>query len=108
MTEQELLDFLAKHQEAEELMLRGMNHFYNGNLEAALVACEASLTINPKSIPALLSHSLCCFAMIRGKTASDIQGITHLESRKYIRDMISSLETATNLMKEINLRLETF
>ena len=108
MTDQELLDFLAKHQEAEELMLRGMNHFYNGNIEAALVACEASLAINPMSIPALLAHSLCCFAMIRGKTASDLQGIKHLESRKYIQDLISSLETATNLMKEINLRIDTF
>ena len=106
MTDRELLEFLSKHQEAEELTLRGINQFNEGNLAEALSAFEESLEINPKSIPALLYHSLCCFSLIQNRSRSDLEGVVHPESRKHIQDMISSLDNASDLMKFIRARLQ--
>ena len=106
MTDKELLEFLSKHQEAEELTLRGIDQLNKGNLEEALLAFEESLEINPKSIPALLYHSLCCFSLIQNRARSNLEGVAHPESRKHIQDMISSLDSASDLMKFIRARLQ--
>ena len=105
MNNQELLDYLDKHQEAKELTLRGIDQFNNGNLEAALSAFEESLEINSYAIPNLLYHSLCCFSLIRSRTESNPGEPADPETQKHIQDMISSLETVINLMNIINFRL---
>ena len=108
MTDQELLDYLDKHQEAKELMLQGIDDFNNGNLEAALSAFEESSKINPTAIPNLLYHSLCCFSLIQSRAESSSEGIAHPESRRHIHKMISNLESAINLIRTMEFRTNRF
>lgn len=107
MTDQELLEFFSKHQDAELLRLQGIDQFNNGNLKEALSSFEKSLELNPKSIPTLLYHSICCFSLIQSRTYSNIEGITHPESRKHIQDLISNLDIASDLMKFIRTKIYT-
>lgn len=106
MTDQELSEFLAKHKEAEELTLQGIDQLNKGHFKEALPMFEKSLEINPKSIPALLYHSLCCFSLIQDKAESNLEGITHPEIQQYIQDMISSLNCAADFMSFIRIRLQ--
>ena len=108
MNLQEILSILDNSDRADILTLQGIEQFNNGNLEEALLAFEESSEINPKSIPNLLYHSLCCFSLIRSRTMSNLEGIVHPESQRHIQNMISNLETATDLMKFINWQLQRF
>ena len=97
MTDRELLEFFSKHQKAELLLLQGITQFNEGNLAEALSAFEESLEINPKSISALLYHSLCCFSLIQKRSHSDgLEGVMHPETRKHTQDLISSLTMRPN------------
>ena len=102
MTDQQFSEYFSKHEEAEEQMLKGIDKFNNGNLEEALLAFEESLGIYANSIPTLLYHSLCCFLLIQ----SNLEDIRHPKSREHIQDMISSLNTASDLMEFIKARLQ--
>ena len=101
MNEQELLEFLTKHQEAEELMRRGVDHFNKGNLEEVLLMFEESFEINPKSIPNLLYHSLCRFSLLQHENISDPVLIAHPKMQTHVQDIISKLETALHFMRGI-------
>ena len=102
MTDQELSESLAEHQELPEPTLRGIDKLNKGYLEEALLAFEESLEIYANSIPTLLYHSLCCFLLIQ----PNLEGIRHPKSREHIQDMISSLDTASDVMKFIKARLQ--
>lgn len=101
MTIQELLNLIDNRNKADVLTLQGIEHFNDGNLEEALLALEESSSINPKSIPNLLYHALCCFSQIQSKTEGNPENFLNHENEQHIQDMISNLETVIRLMKSV-------
>ena len=104
MTEQEMLESLSEHRELLEPTLRGIDQLNKGHLEEALLAFEESLEIHANSIPTLLYHSLCCFSLI----LSNLEDIRHPETQKHIQNMLSSLDSASEFMKDIKTRLQLY
>lgn len=96
MNEQQLLDYLSRHEKATELTQRGIEEFNKGNFETALSLFEKSHEIKPNAIPNLLYDSLCRFSMLQCK----IEKMSHTilialpENQTDVEDIISKLESA--------------
>ena len=101
MNNQELLNPPIREKKTSTLTQRGIEQFNNGNLEEALLAFEEAFETNPKSIPNLLYHSLCCFSLLRNSNLSNPVNIALPENQKHIRDIISKLEIAINQLNQI-------
>ncbi len=106
MTEQQLLDYLSRHEKANELTQRGIEQFNEGNLEAALLAFEQSHEINPNSMPNLLYDSLCRFSILQRKSKDmpNLMFIARQEMQADVQDIISKLELALACMRLIQFR----
>ena len=103
MTEEQLLDYLSRHEKARELTQRGIEQFNKGNLEEALSLFEESNEINPNAIPNLLYDSLCRFSLLQRKNEDMSVPIftRHIAMQTDVEDIISKLELALACLRLI-------